>query len=364
MFIASAVGPTLDELRPLKAPLADQGPDGPQFPLYPDLEPLLLRHDPGKDGAADPVVAHALAVAATYAYASVVNFGGTPDTLARMMARLGMPSNRTLVVAERNDAAFVVASGYVVQSEDGRVVLLVYRGTEPFNVANWMTDGDLHNAPVSLRIAGQNFPVHPGFYRNVRAVRSPLIEALDRARQGLSIIDGEPLAAPMEALHVAGHSLGAAMAALQALLLLNDPAYEGIALSLRSVYSYGGPMVGGRSLATRLTEDGTAKRFQRFVYKNDAVPPLPPIGLGDYAHFGPEYRVAKGGGYEQAPRPTRQASFFAIPIAATQFVTERLPVVRHLPFPFSLDDHLPVNYINWLSLPGKGSEYGDYPVHL
>jgi hypothetical protein len=364
MFIAWAVGPTLEELRPLKPPVVAQGSTGGQFPLYPELEPLLLAHDPGGDGQADPTVAHLLAVAATYAYAEVVGLGGTPDTLARMMARLGMPANRTLMVAERIDAAFVVASGFVVQSADGRVVLLCYRGTEPFNVANWMTDADLHNAPVNIRVGGREFPVHPGFYRNVRAVRSPLIEALDRARQGLSIIDGSPLPNPMEALHLAGHSLGAAMAGLQALLLLNDPAYEGIAVSLRSVYQYGAPMFGGRPLAGQLTDDGTANRFQRFVYRNDTVPPLPPIGLGDYAHFGPEYRVARGGGYERAARPTGQATFFAIPIAATQFVTERLPIVRRLPFPFSIDDHLPVNYINWLSPPGLGSEYGDYPARL
>ncbi len=309
-------------------------------------------------------MAHALAVCASYAYAEVVGFGDEPDTIARMMARLGLPSNRVLMAAERIDAAFIVSSGYVIQSADGRVVILAYRGTEPFNVANWMTDADLNNGPVTVRVGGEDFSVHPGFYRNVRATRSPLIEALDRASRSLSVIDGSPVEQPMQALYLTGHSLGAAMAALHGLLLLNDPAYKRIADPLRAVYGYGQPMIGPESLAETMTDNGQARRFQRFVYRRDVVPPLPPRGLGDYAHFGPQYEVAAMGGYRRVQRTTGQASFFAIPTATLQFVSHRLPVVRRLPFLWSLDDHLPLNYVDWLAPPGRASEYGDYRAVL
>lgn len=364
MFIASATGPSLEELRPLKQAVARQAEDGEAFPVYPDLARRLIHHDPGETGDADPTVAHALAVCAAYAYAEVVSLGRTPDTLARMMTRLGLPRNRVLMVAERIDAAFVVASGYLVQSEDGSVVILAYRGTEPFNVANWLTDADLNNGPVTVRVGGGDFSVHPGFYRNVRSIRSPLIEGLDRARQGLSIIDGSPVAQPMQALHLTGHSLGAAMAALQGLLLLNDPAYAGLGSALRSVYGFGQPMVGTESLADTMTASGQASRFQRFIYRRDVVPPMPPIGLGDYAHFGPQYEVASGGGYRRVARTQRQATFFAVPIAGMQFISHRLPILRHVPFLYSLDDHLPLNYVEWLAPADHVSEYGDYAARM
>ncbi len=360
MFVATATGPTFDQLRPLKPAVTAESEDRGAFPVHPDLLDRLLRHDPGADGQADPVVAHALSVCAAYAYASVVGFGDEPDTLARMMARLGMPGNRVLMVAERIDAAFVVASGFLIQSADGRAVILAYRGTEPFNVANWMTDADINNGPVTIEVGGLDYSVHPGFYRNVRAVRSPLIAALHRAHQGRSIIDGSPVAEPMAALHLTGHSLGAAMAVLQGLLLLEDPAYRELAAVLRSCYGFGQPMIGPKSLADTLTVSGQEQRFLRFIYHKDVVPGLPPRGLGDYAHFGPQYEVASEGGYRRVERYQRQSSFLAIPLAPVQFVSNRLPLLRRIPFPYSLDDHLPLNYVEWLAPEGQASEYGDY----
>lgn len=361
MFLAHAIGPTLDELRPLKPATATIARDGEVFPVHPDLPDRLLAFDPASTDEVDPVVAHALSVCSAYAYAEVVRLGRTPDTLARMMARLGLPSARVLMVAERIDPAFIVASGFVVQSEDGRVVILAYRGTEPFDVASWLTDADLHNGPVSLLVGGTECAVHPGFYRNVRAIRSPLVEALDRARRGLSVIDGSEVGAPMQVLHLTGHSLGAAMATLQAVLLLNDPDYAELAAVLRSVHGFGQPMVGAPSLAGALTDTGQASRFLTFTYRRDVVPGLPPIGLGTYAHVGAQFEVADDGGIRRSDRSRGQATFFAIPIATAQFVSHRLPVLRHLPFPHSLDDHLPLNYVEWLAPAGCRSEYGGYP---
>jgi hypothetical protein len=361
MFTATATGPSLGQLRPLKT-ARSRALDEDRYPVHADLHDRLLGHDPGTSSEADPTVAHALAVISAYAYAEVVDLGGVPNTLAAMVTRLGLPSSRVLMVEERIDAAFVVAAGFLVQSEDGRVALLAYRGTRPFDVASWMTDADLHNGTVTVRVGGADFPVHPGFYRNVRSIRSPLIEGLDRARRGLSIIDGSVVDSPMEALHLAGHSLGAAMAALQAVLLLNDPSYRPLGRLLRSVYGFGQPMIGGSDLARELEDSGQARRFQRFVYRRDVVPALPPIGLGDYAHFGAQYEVARSGGFVPSGRSVRQAPFVAIPIAAMQFVANRLPVVRHVPFLWSVDDHLPLNYVEWLAPVGCASEFGGYPA--
>jgi len=359
MFIAQSLGPSLNDLRPLKPVVAAGSQEKGQFPVYPDLQSLMA--SPAVEHP-DPTIAHAMAVATTYAYASVPGFCEEPDTLARIMARMGMPSNRTLMVADRVDASFIVSSGFLIQSDDGKVAILAYRGTEPFTLANWLTDADIHSEQVTIDVGGEALTVHPGFYRNLRATRSPLIEAIDRACRGRSILDEDvEVEHPLEALYVTGHSLGGAMAALMGLLILNDPAYAEIKQRLRKVYTYGQPMIGPKSLGEAVTASGDEGKFIRFVYRNDVVPHLPPWGLGEYRHFGREFRAARGDdGWTEASRPTSQGPFFSIPMAPVEFLSRSLPVVRHLWFPYSLSDHLPLNYVEWLAPAGVASEYGDY----
>lgn len=359
MLMTSCQGPTLAQLRPLKPD--EVSPDSGQgrFPVYPDLVDRMASHAVDHP---DPAVAHALAVACNYAYASVAGFCEEPDTLARMMARVGMPGNRTLMIADRVEAAFIISNGFVLQSEDGRVVLVVYRGTEPFNLANWLTDADIHSEQVTIGVGDQNFTVHPGFYRNLRATRSPIIAALDRARRGRSILD-EDVAVdhPMQALYVTGHSLGGAMASLLGLLLLNDPAYAPLRPTLRNIYTYGAPMIGPDSLADAIADSGQDQRFLRFVYRRDVVPFLPPWGLGRYRHFGAEFRPNRDeDGWERADAPRAQAPFVSIPIALSELLARSLPLVRQLPFLYSMSDHLPLKYVEWLAPEGVVSEYGDY----
>ena len=362
MLVARSIGPSFSDIRPLKPAEAEPSSVG-RFPVYPDLVDRLA--DP-EIAQPDPTIAHALAVCATYAYATVAGFCSEPDTLARMMARIGMPGNHTLMVADRVDVSFIVSNGFITQSADGRIAVLSYRGTEPFNPTNWLTDADLESEQVSIQVGSERLTVHPGFYRNVRATRSPLIEALDRADRGRSVLD-EDSAMPnsLERLYITGHSLGGAMAALMGLLILNDPSYEHLAAKLAHVYTYGQPMVGPRSLAEEVADSGQASAFSRFVYHRDVVPHLPPWGLGQYSHFGREYRQDR----DTTPWITvdpgsRQAPFASVALAPMQFLSRSLPLARHLWFPYSLSDHLPLNYIQWLSPPGVASEYGDYATEL
>ena len=355
MLIAHATGPTLADLRPLKPERA-----AGTFPVHPDLSNLLA--DPATEQP-DRQIAHSLAVASTYAYAQVAGFCEEPDTLARMMARTGLPGNRTLLVADRVDASFIVASGYVVQSDDGRSAMVVFRGTEPFNLANWLTDADIHSEQVTISVGGRMLTVHPGFYRNLRAIRSPLIAALDRARRGRSILsEDEAVEHPLQSLYIAGHSLGGAMASLLGLLVLNDPSYAELREVLRGVYTYGAPMVGDPELAEAVAAEGQGEMFLRFAYGRDVVPHLPPWGLGRYRHFGREFRPG-GDCWVESGRPIGQAPFFSIPMAPVEFLSRSLPIVRHLWFPYSLSDHLPVNYLEWLAPEWMASEYGDYGSH-
>lgn len=358
MFIAGAIGPSFDEIRPLKP--SEQAPSRQgRFPVHPDLHSDLTDIDRTQP---DPTIAHALAVCATYAYATVSGLGDKPDTLARMMARIGLPGNHTLMVSDRIEVSFIVSTGFVVQSQDGRTAILCYRGTEPFNPTNWLTDADLESEQLTVQVGAERLTVHPGFYRNVRATRSPLVEALDRAVRGRSVLD-ENTGMPnrLERLFITGHSLGGAMAALMGLLILNDPAYVHLADRLAHIYTYGQPMVGPRSLAEEITDTGQSERFSRFVYRQDVVPHLPPWGLGQYSHFGAEYRPTRADPLWRTAEPgSRQAPFAAAALAPLQFVSRVIPGARRLWYPYSLSDHLPLNYIRWLSPPGVASEYGDY----
>ncbi|MCH9816246.1 MAG: lipase family protein [Actinomycetia bacterium] len=357
MLVASAIGPSLHDLRPLK-PDTVPGDEPGRFPVYPDLVDQMAT----AGQAADPEIAHALSVCANYAYASVAGFCTEPDTLARMMARMGMPSNSTLMVADRVDVSFIVSNGFVIQSEDGRVAILCYRGTEPFNPANWLTDADLESEQVTIQVGQHQLTVHPGFYRNVRATRSPLIAALDRACRGRSVVD-EDTTVPnrLEALYVTGHSLGGAMAAIMGLLMLNDPAYAELAQRLRAVYTYGAPMIGSPDLAQEVATADQAQYFSRFVYRRDVVPHLPPWGLGRYRHFGQEYRPGRNDhGWIAASGNSLQGPFSSVAMAPVEFISRTIPLARYLWFPYSLSDHLPLNYVSWLAPPGVASEYGDY----
>jgi hypothetical protein len=117
-----------------------------------------------------------MATCAGYAYS-------TADTVAMIVARMGLEENRCRMIAEYVDAMFICSTSFVVQSSDGRVVLLSYRGTEPANGINWLTDADVHPDKVAIAFggAGGSFAVHEGFHRNVRATRYEVVTALLRA---------------------------------------------------------------------------------------------------------------------------------------------------------------------------------------
>ncbi len=131
------------------------------------------------------MVRHVLAVCAGYAYSDEA-------TVAMMMTRLGLERSRCAMVREVVDAMFICSTAFVIQSEDGRVVIVCYRGTEPANLINWLTDFDVEPDQVRYNLdaesGDESYRVHAGFYRNVRATRYAVIEVLQRALAGRSIM--------------------------------------------------------------------------------------------------------------------------------------------------------------------------------
>jgi hypothetical protein len=341
--------------------MRDESAIGPGLPnpVYPKLVPQLA------DGTVpDEQLAFVLAVCSSYAY-------GDPDALATIMDRLGMTRNRCRMISEYVDALFLTCTAYLIQSEDGRVAILCYRGTPPTSLITWVTDLQVEpvRIPVSVPVpsgagatprAGM---VHGGFYRNVRSTRFRIVQLLRDA------IEDEGL----QVIYITGHSLGGASAALLPVLLEAEPSpyggispetYQAILARVRAVYTYGSPMIGDRAFADACTENPALRgKVRRYVYANDVVPRLPPRASGRFKHFGTEYRYwppGSDGHWRKSPRPRKQISnIFQLATAPLAIVAKTLSATRHLRFRASLSDHFPQYYIDALAPEDLRTEFGD-----
>jgi hypothetical protein len=356
MFVENRIGPTLEALRPMRPTRTEH------FPVHPELVDHLV----AVQTHPDDIVAHVLGVCSAYAYAD-------PDTVAMIVARLGLPESHVRQVALYVDPMFISSTAYLIQSADGRVVLLAYRGTEPMRLVNWLTDADLYPDRVAIPLGHRDhvYEVHGGFYRNVRATRYQLVAALQRALEGRSIDERDDerrdeRLQPLEALYVTGHSLGGAMAALMGVMLATLPAYAPLAERLRGVYTYGQPMIGPHPLARACGEHPfLSTNVVRYIYQRDVVAFLPPRDTGVFEHFGQERQYLGSWPWQVNAQGVRQMAFAAelaeVPLS---FLAHRFAATRRLPFRYRLDDHLPHHYVAALTPPGIPNEYGDDPVTL
>jgi hypothetical protein len=319
---------------------------GPPFPVYQDLAAsLLAAHGPEEEGR-NATVAHVLGTCAGYAYADI-------ETVATMMARLGLEGNACVRITQTVDAMFIFSTAYLVQTRCGRVVILCYRGTEPANLANWLGDADVGSTSITL--GAEVLGVHSGFYRNVCATRWAVINELNLALQGRSLRDPEAgVENPLQALYVTGHSLGGAMALLFSLSLAGTAEHRAIGDRVRAVYTFGQPMAAGEPLPGVAREVG--RKLFRHVASRDLVPALPPAPWGRFAHFGWEYRYVHGE-WQRSETPVAQlANAREVPRALLAFfgTAKRRDSSR-----YTLADHGPHHYISALRPKGLLTEFGD-----
>lgn len=337
---------------------------GVSFPVYADLAKKMLEPEsPFSLNADHPdrVVARTLAVASGYAYSDA-------DTVAAMMARMGLEGNRCRMIGMSVDAMFIVATAFVVQSNDGRVVILAYRGTQPIGIIGWLADSELSRSKVALLFGDQGaYEVHSGFYRNVRAVRYKVTEALKRAANGIPVTavpgEDEPSLQKMEALYITGHSLGGAMASLETILTkevpLHDQAYGD---QLRATYTFGQPMVGTPELARVCNEHPfLGHRVIRFLHQADPIPHMPPRDTGEFAHFGRMFKFEGVGWKERTGEGAdgqlgTVGSFIASGLAS---IRNNFPALQSFGGGYRLSDHYPQCYIEALTGAGELTEFGD-----
>jgi hypothetical protein len=317
--------------------------------VYAHLVDDLLHAHTSALAARDATVAHVLAIGAGYAYSDI-------DTVAMIMARLGLESNGCVCVTQTVDAMFIYSTAYLVQSRCGRALILCYRGTEPAALSNWIGDADVGSEFFDLVHGGaQPLRVHAGFHRNVRATRWAVLEQLQLALQGKSLADPElQLSHSLEALYVTGHSLGGAMAVLFALMLDSEGADRAIADRLRAVYTFGQPLVIGEPWPPRASQLG--QMVFRHVRERDPVPALPPAAWGRLAHIGHEYRYLDGR-WDAAAAPTSQWSGIRkLPESLLAFVSSEK---RRASMRYSIAEHGPHLYIAALRPQGRVTEFGD-----
>lgn len=380
LWIRDTRGPSRKQLRPY-------GPrETPGFPVYPDLESHLLKAEEHPDST----IAHVLATCAAYAYSDA-------ETLSTIMARLGLIENHCRMISTSVDGMFIRSTAFLIQSNDGKVAILCYRGTEPANVINWLVDADVDPERMGYQFGDPCATVHAGFYRNVRATRHEVMWALKRAANGESVRRPLPdesydahspkVADKLEALYVTGHSLGGAMAAMMGVMLKHERKYrspeDNIAGLLKAVYTFGQPMIGDPNFAKACQKNPFLRdKMIRYIYDSDVVPHLPPRTSGPFRHFGREwvYRIphirhsvlgaarylgaaynTRDGDWKEQTKVAGQApsALGGFGLAVLAFVANKIQPLRSLPILYSFEDHRPHHYITALTPYGVPNEFGD-----
>lgn len=287
-----------------------------------------------RDIAYDPHLAYVCSVIAGWSYSD-------QPTLEKRLKYYGLADATVRQVAVLNPAMLIVSTAYLVRSACGRVAILSFRGTEPTNLINWMTDTD-----VTQRNFAGNGRVHQGFYENLQAVWEEVDEMVDQATRTNG--DGRDA---VEKLFVTGHSLGAAMAVIAAAKLTLDGSRE-TRTALSGVYTFGQPAVGDAKFVSYF-ERRLGDRLYRHEFAFDAVPRLPPGTTGEFRHFG-EVRVTRRAedGWSTERAAMKQAS--GLPLIALSILLsfvgrriQRFGTVERLLCKYSLfDDHSPRHYID------------------
>jgi triacylglycerol lipase len=145
--------------------------------------------------------------------------------------------------------------GFVARNDDG--TFIVFQGTDPLLLANWVSD---------FNFLPNRLGIHQGFHEALDVAWNDITKALERSR-------------PIPRLFIAGHSLGAALAALCASRVADE-----LGIMPEAVYGFGMPRVGTPSFAATYNKK-LGSRTYRLVHGDDIVPTVPPTRFG-FCHVG------------------------------------------------------------------------------
>lgn len=180
----------------------------------------------------------------------------------------------------------------IVADNGADMTLVVFKGTDPLSIKEWLVDLNAAKAPASTPMC-EGCAVHTGFSDTEEALRAPVEEAMLASLDRLG---------PDARLVVAGHSLGAALATL---FTYNMRAKHSMPLEL---YTFGNPRVGNRQFADAFDalvtyQDGSSEPSAfRVSHRYDVVPHVPLEVMG-YHHHGVLYFCKDADGVDCRPMP-------------------------------------------------------------
>lgn len=157
------------------------------------------------------------------------------------------------------------------RATDPELIVVAFRGTNPFEAMDWYTDFDV--SWYELPNAGK---VHEGFLKGLGLQVS--LHALPKENESrkpyayYAIRDELRRNAKAKFL-VTGHSLGGALAVLFPSVLAHH-GEEGLLRRLEGVYTFGQPRVGDEAFG-KFAGRHLEGRYFRYVYSNDIVPRVP-----------------------------------------------------------------------------------------
>lgn len=211
-----------------------------------------------------PTNAAAMAALATMAYSTPKDQRAHLDRQAAVEAFHFLDSkNNAQLGIDAPDTGTQVS---VVETD--KAVLIAARGTSPPWLSNMGSENDvqwqdymndLYAVPVSNY--NNSAQVHAGFKEAADGIWTQLKPYLEMARQS------------HKQVHMAGHSLGAAVA-----LHLADRMHDELGILPRSVTRTGGPDIGWDDQKKHLEEIGLAARTVNFVNNADPIPMVLPLG--------------------------------------------------------------------------------------
>lgn len=184
---------------------------------------------------------------------------------------------------------------------DASLILVSFRGTEPFDADDWITDFDyswyeipdlgkvhmgfLEALGLGNRADTSSFQKHLLHSENVKSEMVPVMGEMTAYYAVRSKVKKLLKEHENAKFVITGHSLGGALAILFPTVLLVHEEEE-MMQRLLGVYTYGQPRVGNRELG-RYMESRLEHKYFRVVYCNDLVPRLPYDNKTFlYKHFG------------------------------------------------------------------------------
>lgn len=148
------------------------------------------------------------------------------------------------------------ACGFTAYNPDEDEVLIVFRGTEPLSIKNWIDDLDTFYTDYP---ACSGCKVHEGFYHTYLDIRATILSSAKRLFSKY----------PNSRKLVTGHSLGGALAVHASIDIINNFG------EIDEYYTYGSPRVGNQAFTDYVNGKIKGNFNSRITHNRDPVPHLP-----------------------------------------------------------------------------------------